>query len=1343
MAARRALFASRVLTEMEKDSRDSIRLRGGAASFPLSSIQKQLWFTEQMHPDSPVNNISFCYRLYGKLNITALETAFTEILRRHEVLRARFTNNKGMPQQSIAPLERISLPCADLSRMPHDVREREGLAMAAAWFARPFDLGSGQLLRASVLRLSSDEHLLAVAVHHIAFDGWSLGVFCQDLACAYRAAANGAKDASLSPLPIQYADFAAWQQDWLESDEASRQLKYWSSRLAGAGEPLQLPLDHPRPVRQSFRGAETVREIPVSTVVSLTKAARQENATLYMALYSAFRLLLARHTGQSDILVSTPVAGRSRTPADRLIGCFINTVTLRTAVDENLSFARWLGEVKTEILEALANHELPFDRVLDDLRPVRDPSRPTLAQAWFSLQNSVRSELYLPGVIATHIPLEAKTSRFDLGLDVFPVGGRLRCVFTYNSDLFLPATVERLASHFERLVAGMAARPAATLAEIDMLTPAERSQIVVEWNETKAVVPRQACVHDLFAAQALETPGAVAVEFGRKRLTYRELDEQSTNLAAHLRKLGVAAESLVGVCLDRSLEMLIAVLGVLKAGGAYVPLDPAFPDERLAYMLEDSGATVLIAGGGHTGRFPNYSGAVVSFEEGMLFPTDDAAATPAAVTPENLAYVLYTSGSTGKPKGIMVEHRSLVNFLESMRREPGMSRDDVLLAVTTMSFDIAGLELYLPLIAGAKVVIAGRAAAADGRELARLIAQRRITVMQATPATWRLLLETGWTGSRKLRALCGGEALSRELADALLPRTAALWNMYGPTETTVWSLLTRVEPGTGPISIGRPIANTTVYILDSCGRPVPAGVTGHLHIGGLGVARGYRNLAERTAQAFAANPIPERCGERIYHTGDLARYRPDGQVEFLGRADGQVKIRGYRIETAEIESVLRRHEAVRDAVVVVRGTSETDKQLAAWVIPAARDLQPAADIRKHAGTQLPAYMIPGTIHFVEEFPLTPNGKVDRRALAASNAAPAAQPSPAGAALTPFESVLLRIFEDLFEFTPIGVNDNFFDLGGHSLLAARLVARIEKETGHNIPVGTLFESPTVRQLASAIAGVTYRTASPLVRLNQEGDESREPLFCVHWLNAKLVTFQKITLLLRQDRPIFGLQIQLGPDEVNNIHTIEDMASLYLREIRQHRPHGPYHLAGSCLGGVVAFEMARQLLADGEEVGLLLMIDAPMPGKMALLHERNFAVHYFDRYLGEFLLSPFGAVKRWARETLRRFASRREKSTSSRAVKQIAKISMGAARKYRPQLYPNKLTLFMCSDAPMRAYEDRRLAWDEVAQGGLEVHIVPGDHATMEQEPNVQVLARHFQKCFDRAEREASRGPIAAS
>ncbi|HVV47386.1 MAG TPA: amino acid adenylation domain-containing protein [Bryobacteraceae bacterium] len=1326
---------------METESRDAVRPRPGGNAFPLSSIQKQLWFTEQIHPDSPVNNLSFCYRLQGRLDIPALETAFTEVLRRHEILRARFQNNKGLPQQSIAPLMQMSLQPADLTRLPHKTREQEALAMAAASFARPFDLASGQLLRASLIRLAPDEHILAMAAHHIAFDGWSLGVFCQDLAAAYRAAVNGAADTSLPPLPVQYADFAAWQQEWLEGDEAARQSRYWSSRLSGAGEPLQLPLDHPRPLKQSFRGAEVVREIPCSTVVSLTKAARQENSTLYMALYAAFRLLLARHTGQPDILVATPVAGRSRSPVEGLIGCFINTVALRTPVDENLSFARWLGEIRTEVLEALANHELPFDCVLDDLRPERDPSRPTLVQALFALQNSLRSELYLPGVIATFIPLEAKISRFDLSLDVYPVGGRLRCLFTYNSDLFTPATVERIASHYEQLITGVAARPAAPLAQLDMLTRPERSQIVAGWNETRASFTRESCVHDLITAQAHETPAAVAAESGRRRLTYRELDEQSTNLARHLRSLGVAAESLVGVCMDRSLEMLVAVLGVLKAGGAYVPLDPGFPDERLAYMLEDSGAGVLIAGPGHAARFPDYSGKVVEIEEGMTFPEGGPEGC-GAVTPENLAYVIYTSGSTGKPKGIMIEHRSLVNFLESMRREPGMNRDDVLLAVTTMSFDIAALELYLPLISGAKVVIADRAAVTDGRELAKLITQRRITVMQATPATWRLLLETGWTGNPRLRALCGGESLSRELADALLPRTAVLWNMYGPTETTVWSLLTRVEPGTGAISIGRPIANTTVYILDSQNRPVPVGVTGRLHIGGAGLARGYKNLSERTEQAFVANPLPECSGERIYHTGDLARYRSDGQLEFMGRADGQVKIRGYRIETAEIESVLRRHDSVADAAVIVRGTSEADKQLVAWLIPAKSDLQPVVEIRKHAAAHLPAYMMPGTIHFVDEFPLTPNGKVDRRALAASTVA--STPSPVDTVPpTPFESVLIRIFEDLFEFTPISVNDNFFDLGGHSLLAARLVAKIEKETGHNIPVGTLFEAPTVRQLAGTIAGVTYKTASPLVRLNRDGDGGREPLFCIHWLNAKLVTFQKITLLLRQDRPIYGLQIQLAEEEANNIRTIEDMASLYLREIRRQRPHGPYHLAGSCLGGVVAFEMARQLRAAGEEIGLLLMIDAPMPGQFLYLHRRNYLVEYFDRYFGEFLLSPFEAVKRWLRESMRRLGSAREKSSSSRATKQIAKISMDAAKQYHPQPYPGKITLFACSDAPMRAYEDRRMAWHEVAQGGLEVHIVPGDHTTMEQEPHVQVLANHFQKCFDRADREAPRGPRAAT
>ena len=1333
-SARRAINAARIATELERENPDAIRPRSDESFFPLSTIQRQFWVTEQFHAGNAVNDLRFCYQLAGPLDIHALESAFTEVLRRHEILRARFVTRDGLPHQSIAPVTRVSLRPVDLTHIPPESREREALKLAASSLDRPFDLASGQLIRPILLRLASDEHILGVAVHHIVYDGWSMGVFCRDLAAAYRLAMTGTTGGSLPPLPFQYCDFAAWEQKWLEGESAAGQLRYWSSRLAGASEPLQLPLDFPRPARQTFHAADVIRRIPLSAVAALTKVARQRNATLYMAVYALFRLVLARHTGQQDILVSTPVAGRGQPQLERLIGCFINTVTLRTPVDENLSFNALLDQVKAEVLEALDNQELPFYRLVEELRPERDPSRTTLVQTQFTFQSSFQSELDLTGVMATFVPPETRSTRFDLTLEVFPDGGGLRCVFAFNTDLFRPETVDRLAGHFCQLLEGVAARPTAALATIDMLTPAERSGAVLELNRTVLNLPGESCVHDLFAAQVRQTPDAVAAEFGKQRLTYRELDERSTNLARHLNELGVAAESLVGVCLDRSLEMLIAVLGVMKAGGAYVPLDPAFPEGRLAYMLEDSGASVLITTAVHAQRFPNYAGKVVKLEENQVFRTGPGAAAP-AVTPGNLVYVIYTSGSTGQPKGIMVEHRALVNFLESMRREPGMSQDDTLLAVTTLSFDIAALELYLPLICGGKVVIADRETALDGRKLSKLIERRKVTLMQATPATWRLLLDTGWNGNRRLRALCGGEAMSRELADLLLPRVAALWNMYGPTETTVWSLLGRVETEPGPVPVGRPIANTTIYILDSFGRPVPCGVTGRLFIGGQGLARGYRNLPELTARSFAANPLPECRPERIYHTGDLARYRSDGQVEFLGRADGQVKIRGFRIETGEIESVLRRHDAVRDAVVVVRGTSEADKQLVAWLLPSESDVQPAAEVRRHAANHLPAYMVPGTIRFLDEFPLTPNGKIDRRALAASAAAVLPPPSEAAAPQTPLESALIRIFEDLFGFAPISVTDNFFDLGGHSLLAARLVTSIEKETGHDIPVTALFEAPTVRELAQTIADSTYNLASPLVRFNPgEGDDGN-PLFCIHWLDAKLVTFQNITALLRQDRPFYGLLAQLPEEESNSIRTIEEMATVYLREIRRQRPHGPYHLVGSCLGGVVAFEIAQQLIAAGEEVGLLLMIDAWMPGELHYLHKRNSKVLYVDRYLGEFLLSPVKAVKRWTREMIRRRFGFRPDRGSSPAMKRIAELSMAAAVAYRPRHYPGKITLFVCSDASYRAYEDRRMAWFSVAGQGLELHVVPGNHTTMEQDPHVRVLAAQLQKCFDRLRLES--------
>ena len=843
--------------------------------------------------------------------------------------------------------------------------------------------------------------------------------------------------------------------------------------------------------------------------------------------------------------------------------------------------------------------------------------------------------------------------------------------------------------------------------------------------------PSGGCVHELLEAQARRTPNGVAVEFRDQRLTYRELDERSTKLANHLRRLGVTVESLVGVCLDRSAEMVIAVLGIMKAGGAYVPLDPSYPAQRLAYMLQDSGAAVSVAGQEHLRQFAGYTGTVVNLEESArAIASESSVLPPGEVLPENLAYVIYTSGSTGIPKGVMVPHSAVVNLLESMREDPGLTHNDALLAVTTLSFDIAVLELFLPLIGGGRVIVADRETASDGTRLAAELTKRRATVMQATPATWRMLIGSGWRGDKGLKALCGGEALSRELADSLLDRVGGLWNMYGPTETTVWSLIARVELGAGPVPIGRPIANTTAYLLDASGKPVPQGAIGTLHIGGKGLARGYKGRPELTGQHFISRS-DEGCGdERIYNTGDLARSRADGSLEFLGRLDSQVKIRGYRVELGEIESALRQHEGVSDAFVAMHGSGIDEQRLVAYVVANKPGVASASNLRQHARAKLPAYMLPSAFVILDALPLTPNGKVDRKALPAPGAAAWASGREKIAPKKSIEATLQQIFEELLDVSPVSVTDDFFELGGHSLIAVRLVARIEKETGHNIPVTTLLQAPTVEKLAREIENRTYTAAwSSLVEL-REGNPAAEPLFCIHWLGAKLVTFQQIAAMLRDDRPVYGLQPRGLDGSENPLGTVTEIAAEYVRAIRGRRAHGPYHLAGSCLGGVVAFEVAQQLIAEGEKVGLLLIIDASMPGPLKYLHERTGTTEWLDWYFGEFLLSPSRALKRWWQEAADRLFGGQEDGSSSRAAERVRAVVHQAASLYRPMLYPGKVTLMMCSDGPVRAYEDRRLAWSSVAEGGLEIHIVPGNHGTMEKEPNIRVLGKHFQSCFDR-------------
>ncbi|HSG41035.1 MAG TPA: amino acid adenylation domain-containing protein, partial [Thermoanaerobaculia bacterium] len=908
-----------------------------------------------------------------------------------------------------------------------------------------FDLAVGPLVRLSLLRLGEEEHALLLNVHHIVSDAWSMGVLIQDLAALYEGSTR------LPDLPVQYADFAIWQRERLRGEALEDQIAWWREKLAGAPAVLDLPTDRPRPVVHSQRGGTVGVRIPAEVAAGLRGAGRRAGATPFMALLSGFQILLARYTGKADAPVGSPIAGRTRSELEGLIGFFVNTLVLRTDLSGDPTFSETLTRARETTLGAFGHQDLPFERLVEELAPRRDLSYSPLFQVMLVLQNAPQRAIELPGLLIEPLRAQTGTAKFDLTLSLAETTEGLGGWLEYDLDLFDPATAERIAGHFGTLLAGAAADPGCRLSELPLLTAAEREQFLVDWNATGREVPA-ACVHEGIAEQAVRTPEAVAVTFGEASLTYRDLDRRANALAHRLRAQGVGPETRVGIALERSLEMVIGVLAVLKAGGAYVPLDPSYPAERLAFMREDSGLALVL--------------------EGDLGEIGESELPPAGgAGPSNLAYVIYTSGSTGRPKGVQIPHAALSNFLASMAERPGLGSGDVLLSVTSLSFDIAGLELYLPLLAGGRIVLASREEAADGHALRELIAASGATVMQATPATWRLLLEAGWEGGEGLVALCGGEALPPSLAASLRARTRALWNVYGPTETTVWS--TAEEVGEGPITIGRPIANTAVYVMDAWGQPSPAGVPGELLIGGAGLARGYLERPELTAERFVPDPSGE--GTRLYRTGDLARFRADGRLDHLGRLDHQVKVRGFRVELGEIEAELGRHPEVTAAVVVAR-----EDRLVAYVVGDA----PAEALRESLKSRLPAYMVPSAFVFLEALPLTPNGKVDRKALPEPGAGTA---ELLAGPLTPAEELLAGIWCDVLGLERVGVHQDFFELGGHSLIATRVASRVRDVFGVEMHLRWLFETPTVSGLAARLgeARLDEVVRPPLRPVSREG------------------------------------------------------------------------------------------------------------------------------------------------------------------------------------------------------------------------------------------------------------------
>ncbi|HXH09698.1 MAG TPA: amino acid adenylation domain-containing protein [Alphaproteobacteria bacterium] len=1304
---------------------------------PLSFSQERLWFLDQLEPGSTSYNIPRALRLEGHLDHATLDRALSEIVRRHEALRTTFSGIEGRAVQVIAPPSPIRLWVEDLVDLPEAERLAEAQCLATEEAKQPFDLAR-PLFCVRLLRLHERDHVLLLTVHHIVSDGWSMGVLVRELTALYRAFLEG-KPPPLAELPVQYADFSAWQRSWLSGEVLESQMAYWKTQLAGALTLLELPTDRPRPAVQMGRGAHRPFILSKPLSDALASLSHREGVTLFMTLLTAYTAVLWRYTGQEKIVVGSPIANRNHVAIEGLIGFSANTLALVIEVSGELSFLEMLGRVREVCLGAYSHQDLPFEKLVAEVAPERSRSHNPLFQVMLVFQNTPEGVLELPGLMISPLEVETGTAKCDLSMFVWESQDGIAGYIEFNSDLFDPETIDRFVGHFQTLLEGVVARPETSIATLPLLTEAERHELVVEWNDTARDFPRELCLHELIEQQVERTPDAVAVVDGRAEFTYGELNRRANQLAHRLRALGVGPDVLVGVLVERSVEMVVALLGVLKAGGAYVPLDPSYPMERMAFMLSDSAAPVLITQSNLLEIVPNRGSRLLLDEEAGSLALESITNPESGVTPDHRAYVIYTSGSTGKPKGVQITHRNLVSFLTSIRDEPGLEARDVLLAVTTLSFDIAGVEIFLPLIVGAKIVVASREEASDGERLLERLISTRPTVMQATPVTWRLLLAAGWKGSDRLKIFCGGEAIPRDLATMLIERSASLWNIYGPTETTIWSTTHRIRSTTGPVLIGRPLPNEQVYILDSLLQPVPVGVPGELWIGGLGLARGYLNRPDLTAEKFVADPFSQRPGARIYRSGDLARYLRDGTIECLGRIDNQVKVRGFRIELGEIEAALVKHPSVEQAVVLAREDVPGDKRLVGYVVlrdsddgqtPSNREL--TSELRRFLQEELPDPMVPATFVTLQAFPRTPNGKIDRRALP-----PPEIPKLEVAGVAPttsLEALLAGVWAEVLQVDHVGVQDNFFNLGGHSLLAVQLMARLRERFGWELPVSTLIEDGTIAYLAAVLRREKQVASSSECAVPLCTTGSRPPIFCVHSITAEIFSYRLLAREFGDDQPVYAFQARGIDLDQEPLAQIELMAETYLKEVKRIEPNGPYRLVGHSLGGVIAFEMAQQLREYGAEVELLAIVDSRFrrrPGEGNLkaegVDEATLALQVLrldppwrpdevldsEERLNRILVRARGGGARGARAYL---------AHSDLAVaRQYLRVLIANQRAwldYVPRTYDGRATLFRARDGRVDPAE-----WTAVCTD-LEIVDVPGDHFTLLEEPHVRDLAREI-------------------
>ena len=1331
--------------------------------FPASLAQQRLWFLHQMEPQGPTYNVTANISLNLVVDVQALQTSLNTLLERHEVLRTSFVvadSLDGLPMQMVVPSLTLSLPLIDLSLLPEPRRQEEALRLANGEAKQPFDLGQTPLLRVHLLKLAKQDFLLVLTFHHTISDGWSINVFFQELTAIYDAFTQGLPSPLLPPA-LQYVDFAIWQQEYIKHDGLCEHLAYWKQQLTGAPTTLALPTDHPRPASLSSRGSRYVMALPIELAESLKTLSRQQGTTLYMTLVAAFQCLLFRYSSQQDLVLGTVTSGRTLAGTESLLGFFVNTLVLRTDLSGNPTFSELLGRVREVVLQAHSHQEMPFDCLVKELQPERIPGQNPLFQVLISLDPAITlsSPSWIPSPIAVH----TDTSKFDLSLELSDHLGGIDCSFEFSTDLFDEATIVRMASHWQTLLQGIVTNPSQHLADLPLLTEQEQHQLLISWNATRKDAPQDTSAHHFFEEQVEHTPDAVALVCEQQSITYRELNRRANHLAHYLHELGVGPEVMVGLCVERSPEMIVGLLAILKAGGVYVPLDPEAPLQRLAFQMQETQMPVLLTQARLLSRVPQQQVQVLCLDRDRERLEQHSSANPSSsVTGHQLAYVIYTSGSTGQPKGVLIEHRALAAHCWSMAQVYELQAEDCVLQFSATIFD-ASLEQILPtLLVGARLVV--RREIWSPSQLLYQVQKQHVSVINLPPAywqqvsqEWKQIAEEGRTFPLRL-VIVGGDQLPPEalrLWRQTPLREVRVLNAYGPTETTITATLyDTADYSKNPTSwqrvpVGSPLPNRRIYLLDGAGQVVPIGVVGELHIGGEMLARGYLRRPGLTAERFIADPFSSRPAARLYKTGDLARYLPDGTLEVVGRTDQQVKVRGFRIELGEIEAVLHQHPAVREAVVVARQDRPGEKMLVAYVVAQQGQQLQSQQLRHSLQEKLPSYMLPAAYVLLEALPLLSTGKLDRHALPAPKLSKRTEEETFVAPKLLIHQQLVQIWEELLDSRPISIRDNFFHLGGHSLLAVRLVGRIEHVCGKKIALSTIFSSPTIEQLAAVLEQQEKSGARTSI-FPVQAKGSKHPFFFLHgdWTGGAFYCFA-LARALGPDQPFYALE----PYKFNGLQSLppfETVAAAHIEALRTIQPEGPYRLGGFCNGGLLAYEMARQLQAAGERVVLLALINPSRPvqfEKMRSISKRLSKLVLLSENKQANLFLRVRHALRHIYRTLHPSGSRVVDFDKLLAIDPRLKgmfppvealyndyvgVFSWLVSRYEVGVYPGKITFYWASEEPFI-----EKTWLPVTKAkdseDIENHIVPGTHMSCVTE-HIQHLAACLSTCVRRVQEE---------